>query len=1076
MGGFFDGLISWSIHNRVVVLLAAAALVVFGVWSALHASLDVLPDFTPPFVVVQTEASGMTTLDVEQLVTGPLEQVLLGTPQATLVRSTSSPGLSVVTMFFEEGLDIYRARQFVTERLQLAQARLPRTVGAPQLMPIAAPIGALLRLALTSESPDQEQAMRDLRTYADWTMRPRLLAIPGVAQVTPLGGLVERVEVQPDPARLRQRGISMADLTNAVRSSQSLTGAGFTETPSARLDVQMDARLRIADAIPTLGNIAVASSSPSAAGSVSPMPQSLAPTATGLPASSIRSSQSAPVRIGDVAEVVSATEPAVGAALYDGRPAVFVQVNKLPGADTVGVTRQVEQALEELKNALPAGARLEPPVFRQATFVATSLRSVGRAMLIGSILVVVILVSFLRYGRLAVISLTAIPLSILTASAVLIAFGASINGMTLGGLAIAVGEVVDDAIVDVENVWRRLRENAKRADPAPPLEIVRNASREIRGSVVYATIIVAIVLVPVLSLGGIAGRIFSPLAHAYILAISASLLVAVTVTPAMCAWLLPPLAEREPRVSRFAVWSVERYRRIVHGVVDRPRLVFAVTAILAVGAAIALPFIGGRFLPEFRESTLIGHVTAVPGTSLSEATRLAAAVDMQLRQSGVASHTSASMGRAALSEDALPVHALEFNIVLKDVSAEWDQIVLGAAKAIGAVPGLAFTVEAFLGERINEILSGETAPVVVKVRGPDLQRLRALAAQVAATAGQTPGLGAIRPDPQIDVPQIRVRPDGVQLARYGITPADVAADVVGWRQGETSTQILGRDGRIVNVAIAGPPAMREREALGDVPIDTPGSGPINLSALARIEEVPAPALVNHENGERRIAIGIDVPGGGLSGAVSDLERRLNAIQLPQGYGIEVTGEALARRQAAQQLLLVGGLVMLGIFMLLSIAFSSLRDATVTMINFPLGLIGGVIGALLTPEGLSVAGLVGFVTLFGIISRNGIMLVAHKQLLDAEHPNEDPVARILRASEERLLPILMTAGAAGLGLLPLALSMESAGSELEAPMALIVVLGLITSTALNMLVIPTVYVWLARRTPRGDRPTTRTATA
>ena len=1060
MGAFFDGLISWSIHNRVVVLLAAAALVVFGVWSAFHASLDVLPDFTPPFVVVQTEAGGMATLDVEQLVTRPLEQVLLGTPQATLVRSTSSPGLSVVTMFFEEGLDIYRARQFVTERLQLAQARLPQTVSAPQLMPISAPIGALLRFALTSDSPDQEQAMRDLRTFADWTLRPRLLAIRGVAQVTPLGGFVERVEVRPDPARMRQRGLAMADLTSAVRSSQSLRGAGFTETASVRLDVQNDARLRIEDAVETLGNIAAASTPRSAAGT----------------AISARSPQPVSVRIGDVAEVVSATEPAVGAALYDGRPAVFVQVNKLPGADTVGVTRQVEQALEELKSALPAGARLEPPVFRQATFVATSLRGVGRAMLIGSILVILILVSFLRYGRLAVISLTAIPLSILTAAAVLIAFGASINGMTLGGLAIAVGEVVDDAIVDVENVWRRLRENAKRADPAPPLEVVRNASREIRKSVVYATVIVAIVLVPVLSLGGIAGRIFSPLAHAYILAIAASLLVALTVTPAMCAWLLPPLAEQEPRLSRFAVWSVERYRRMVHVVVDRPGLVFAVTAILAVGAAIALPFIGGRFLPEFRESTLIGHVTAMPGTSLPEATRLAAAVDAQLRQSGVASHTSASIGRATLSEDALPIHALEFNIVLKDVSAEWDQLVLSAAKAIGAVPGLAFTVEAFLGERINEILSGETAPVVVKVRGADLQRLRALAAEVAATAGQTPGLGAIRPDPQIDVPQIRVRPDGAQLARYGITPAELAADVVGWRQGETATQILGRNGRIVNVAIAGPPAMRAREALGDVPIDTPGSGPINLSALARIEEVPAPALIHHENGERRIAIGIDVPGGGLSGAVSDLERRLNAIQLPQGYGIEVTGEALARRQAAQQLVLVGGLVMLGIFMLLAIAFSSLRDATVTMINFPLGLIGGVVGALLTPEGLSVAGLVGFVTLFGIISRNGIMLVAHKQLLDAEHPNEDPVARILRASEERLLPILMTAGAAGLGLLPLALSMEAAGTELEAPMALIVVLGLVTSTALNMLVIPTIYVWLARRTPRRDRPTPRTATA
>ena len=1058
MGGFFDGLIAWSIHNRVVVLLGAVALMVFGVWSAVHASFDVLPDFTPPFVVIQTEARGMAALDVEQLATRPLEQVLLGTPQATLVRSTSSPGLSVVTMFFEEGLDIYRARQLVTERLQLAQARLPRAVGTPQLMPISAPIGALLRFALTSNAPNSDKALRDLRTFADWTLRPRLLGIPGVAQVTPLGGFVERVEVRPDPTRLQQRSVSMADLVNAVRSSQSLSGAGFIETASARLDVQNDARLRIGDAVATLSNIAIPSS---------PAP----PTASH--AAAILSSPAGPIRIGDVAEVVSAVEPPVGAALYDGRPAVLVQVNKLPGADTVRVTERVEQALDDLKAALPAGGRIEPPVFRQATFVTTSVWNVGRAMLIGTILVVVILVSFLRYGRLAVISLTAIPLSILTAGAVLIFFGASINGMTLGGLAIAVGEVVDDAIVDVENVWRRLRENVTRHDPQPPLEVVRAASREIRGSVVYATIIVAIVLIPVLSLGGIAGRIFSPLAHAYILAIAASLLVALTVTPAMCAWLLPPLAEREPRLSRLAVWMLERYRRIVHAVVDRPRMVLATIVILTVAAAVVLPFIGGRFLPEFKESTLIGHVTAVPGTSLPETMRLATAVDGELRSAGVASHTSALMGHAELSEDALPVYSLEFNVVLKNPSDQWDRLTLDTAKAIGRVPGLAFTVDAFLGERINEILSGETAPVVVKVHGPDLQRLRVLAAQVAATAGQTSGLGAIRPDPQIDVPQIRVRPDGPQLARYQVTPAELAADVVLWRQGETVTQILGRDGRVVNVAVAGPPAARERAALGDLPIDTPASGAVNLAALAHIETVAAPALINHENGERQIAIGIDVPGGGLSGAVSALEERLAAIRLPKGYRIDVTGEALARRQAAQQLVLVGALVLLGVFMLLAIAFSSLRDATVTLINFPLGLIGGVLGALLTPGGLSVAGLVGFVTLFGIIARNGIMLVAHKQLLDAEHPDEDPVARILRAAEERLLPIVMTAGAAGLGLLPLVLSMRTSGTELESPMALIVVMGLITSTALNMLVIPTIYVWLARRSEGGGQPAPRT---
>jgi Cu/Ag efflux pump CusA len=1060
MGAFFDGLITWSVHNRFVVLLGAAALVAAGVWSALHAPLDVLPNFTPPFVVVQTEAPGMPTLDVEQLVTRPLEQVLLGTPQTTAVRSTSSPGLAVVSLFFEEGVDIYRARQFVIERLQIAQARLPQTVGVPQLMPIVAPIGALLRYSLTSTDPDQDRALRALRAFVDWSLRPRLLAIPGMAQVSAVGGLVERLEVRPDPTRLRQRGVSIAELSSAVRGSQSLTGVGFTETESARIDVQHDARLRLGDAIAVLTNTAI-------------------PMVTGIPSMSsgaenepspvragARSRHDLPVTIGDVAEVVFGTEPAVGAALYDGRPAVFFQVNKLPGIDTVTITRQVEETVDALRPDLPNGGRIEPPVFRQATFVETSLQSVGRAMFIGSILVILILVSFLRYGRLAVISLTAIPVSILTATLVLIAMGASINGMTLGGLAIAIGEVVDDAIVDVENVWRRLRENVRRVDPLPALEIVRSASREIRSSVVYATIIVAIMLIPVLFLGGIAGRIFSPLAYAYILAIASSLVVALTVTPALCAWLLPPLAVREPQLARLSLWMLGRYRWLLVRLVDRPRVVLTAVALVAIVAIAGLPFIAGRFLPEFRAPSLVAHLTAVPGISLSESTRLAAAVDTQLRSAGVASHTHANVGRGELSEDAVPVNSVEMNVVLKNPGDEWDQLTLDTARAIGRVPGLGFNVEEFLGERINEVLSGETAPVVVKIIGPDLQRLRALTSAVAAVAARTPGLGAIRPDPQIDVPQIRVRPDTVQLTRYGVSPADVAENVVAWRLGQTSTQVLGRDGRVVNVAIVGPPAMRDRSALADLPIDTPVGGPVNLGTLAHIDEVAAPALISHDNGQRRIALGIDVPGGELSSAVKKLEDGLQAIQRPEGYRIEVSGEALARRDAARQLLFVGALVLLGVFMLLTMALTSVRDATVALVNFPLGLIGGVVGALLTPEGLSVAGLVGFVTLFGIIARNGIMLVAHKQRLEADHPREDPVAQILRASEERLLPILMTAGAAGLGLLPLALSTARAGSELEAPMALIVVCGLVTSTALNMLVIPTIYVWLARRPERS----------
>lgn len=1036
MGSLFDHLIAWSIRNRLIVLFGAVAVVVGGLWSVSRASLDVLPDFMPARVVVQTEAAGLPTLDVEQLVTRPLEQTLLGTPDAATVRSTSAAGLSVIVLTFEDGVEIYRARQLVTERLQLAQGRLPQTVHAPQLAPIAAPVSALLKLCITTTAPSTEATARALRTFADWTVRPRLLAIPGVAQVMTIGGAIERVEVRPDPVRLRQRHVSLPALEDAVRGSQSLSGVGFVETASTRLDVQSDARLRLRDVLAVLRAV--------------PIPSGGGPT---------------PVRVGDVSEVAFADEPAVGDVRYDGRPAIYLQISKLPWADTITMTRQVEAAIADLARALPPGARFEPPIFRQASFIDTSIRSVGRAMLFGSLLVIVVLVAFLRYGRLAIISLTAIPLSIIAAIGVLVASGATINGMTLGGLAIAVGEVVDDAIVDVENVWRRLRERVVSPDPLPPLDVVRTASSEIRSSVVYATMIVALVLVPVLAMGGLAGRIFAPLAEAYILAIVASLVVALTVTPALCAWLLPTIATVDARPSQFATAFTARYGRLLRRLVERPGTVVVAAGIVAALAIVAVPFLGGRFLPEFHESTLIAHIQAAPGTSLAETARIAARVDGQLRPAP-ALHTASRIGRSELDEDMAPVNRIETDLVLPTNGREWDDAIRDVQTNLVRVPGIAVAVEGFLGERIHEILSGETAPVVIKAIGPDLTTLRTVAAHAARVAADTPGLGTVQPEPQIDVPQIRIRPDRAMLTRYGIAPAALTDAIIGWRQGESRTQILESDGRVVDVVVAGPPSMQSAGALTDLPIDTQAGASVPLGTIAQIDRVPAPAVVNHDGGERRISIGVDVRGAGLSSAVSLLEDRLAQLKVPDGYRIEVGGEAVARREAAADLGLVGLLVLGGIFMLLMLAFSSARDAAIALLNFPLGLVGGVIGALLTPDGLSVAGLVGFVTLFGIIARNGIMLIAHKQHLDALEPDTPSVQRVLRASEERLLPIVMTAATAGLGLLPLALAVGRAGSELESPMALIVCLGLVTSTALNMIVIPTIYVWLARRSDGG----------
>lgn len=1043
MGSLLDALISWSVERRAIVLLGTLALLLAGALAASRASLDVLPDFMPPRVVVQTEAPGLSTLDVEELVTRPIERALLGTPSAASVRSTSAPGLSAVTLLFDEEVDVYRARQLVLERVAVAQGRLPATVHAPQLAPLTAPIAALLKFCLTTSATDARQGLRDLRAFADWTLRPRLLGLPGVAQVTIHGGEVERIEVRPDPLRMQARGVTLADLSAAVQRSQSLSGAGFVETAGARLDVRSEARLSLADAPQTLAEMPLESS-------------------RGTPGR-------LPLRLGDVAEIVHAAEPRVGAALYDGRPAVYVQVNKLPGADTLNVTREVEAALKDLKRALSAQlpqARIEPPVFRQASFVTTALRSVGRAMLIGALLVVCILVAFLRSGRLAVISLTAIPLSLLGAALVLLACGASINGMTLGGLAIAVGEVVDDAIVDVENIWRRLRENAQSEAAQPALSVIRSASKEVRGSVVYATVIVCLVLVPVLLLGGIAGRIFAPLAQAYILAILVSLGVALTVTPALCAWLLPRLATAESHSTALATFLLTRYRRTLAHVAAHPGKVLGSAALLTAAALAALPWLGGRFLPDFQEGCLIANLNAVPGASLPETLRLTERVDAQLRP-GLAAHVAARVGRAELDEDAFPVNRVEMDVVLKpDAEGDAEQQAGAVAQGIGRVAGLGFAVEGFLSEHIHDILAGETAPVVVHVLGPELPTLRSLTAEVARQMAGVPALGHVRVEAQLDVPQIHLKPRPTALARWRIPPGELAEQVTAWRHGRPLTQILEPSGRVIDVAIAGSEAQRAREALADLPISASGKL-LPLSELAVIEDAAAPALIHHLGGERHITIGASAPGSSLSQAVTKLRATLAHIQLPDGYHIEVGGEATVRKQAALRLLALGALILLGIYVLLSTAFGSMRDAGIVLLNLPLGLIGGVLAALFLPDGLSVAGFVGFVTLFGIIARNGILLVAHKRHLDLAHPDLPPAARVLRAAEERLLPILMTAATAGLGLLPLALSVESAGSELEAPMAMIVCGGLLSSTALNMLVLPTLYVWLAARSGRAS---------
>jgi len=1035
MASLLDTLIGWSIRRRVTLLVVAAMVFAAGLYVTSTAPLDVLPDFTPPRVVIQTEAPGMGTTDVEERVTWPLEHALLGTPHMTSIRSSSIPGLSAITMMFDDGADLFRTRQLVAERLQLASATLPATVEAPQLEPIQPPIGSLLKVCITSADP---HAVARLRSFADWTMRPRLAGIPGIAQVIIHGGLVERLEIRPDPLRMRAHAVSLDDIVRAAEGSQTSVGAGTLVSGEMRSDVTTESRLTLASAPARLADAVVTSR-------------------RGLP-----------VRIADVADIAPGAELPVGATACDGRPGVYVQMMKLPWADTMQTTAEVEHAIDDLRRGLPAGAEFHPPLFRQASFIETSIGSVARAMAIGTVLVVIVLIALLRSVRLAAISLTAIPLSIVTAAAVLVARGASINGMVLGGLAIAVGEVVDDAIVDVENVWRRLRLNARSPTPRPALEVVGDASREVRGSVVYATAIVCLVLVPVVALGGVAGRIFSPLAETYILAIVASLVVALTVTPALCAILLPRIATTRARPSRIALAMAARYRQILCRVVERPRIVVGAALIGALAAAVAVPLLGGSFLPDFHEQSVIVHVNAAPGTSLDETMRLGGRFDALARPS-IAPHVALRGGRAALGEDPYPVNRLEIDAVIG--SDELDARVDALHAQLASIPGISFAIEGFLGERVHEILAGEAAPIVVEVIGPELEPLRGIAAALGEQISHLADVKGVAVEPQVDVAELRIRPDPVSLAPYGLSPTEVAEQVRTWRLGHQVGDIPESGGRRIGLVVSGAPTMRDRTGLSELPVTAADGRVVPLSAIARLDDVAVPAAVSHVAGARRIAIGVAASRSAVSQVSAAIQDLSLTTSLPPGFRIAISGEAVARSYAARQLLVIGLLVVVGIIVLLGVAFGRASDAAIVLVNFPLGLIGGVAGALLLPEGLSVAGFVGFVTLFGIIARNGIMLVSHIRHLEREAPDEPPVTRVLRATEERLLPIAMTAATAGLGLLPLAISLGSAGSELEAPMAVIVCGGLVTSTLLNMIVLPTIYVWIARRSARRKEQAT-----
>ena len=1018
-----DAVIRWSLHNRLFVVVGAAALLAWGLRQGSEMPVDVFPDLTAPTVTVVTEAHGMAPEEVERLVTFPIESALHGASGVRRVRSASGVGLSVVWTEFDWGSDIYTARQVVAEKLQLVQASLPPELEPPVLAPISSIMGEILFVGMTSEVIEPGE----LRTLADWEVRRRLLAVPGVSQVVTIGGGVQQFQVQVRPADLADRGVTLDDVVDAVAATNENTSAGFYEQGGQEYLIY------------GLGRVGAAADVAMAV---------------------VRPGDPTPVRILDVADVVMGTAIRRGDAGIDGAPAVVLGVQKQPGVNTLALTARLDRALDAIAASLPAEVTLRRDLLRQAEFIEAGVDNVALALRDGALLVVLIIGLFLLSGRATLITALAIPLSLVVSVLVIDAIGGTIDTMTLGGMAIAVGALVDDAIIDVENVARRLRERppAARRDRVTTLRIVFEASKEIRGSIVFATLIIVLVFLPIFFLPGVEGRLLAPLGIAYVVSLLASLVVALTVTPALCSWWLPASRAVRSGVEPFLVRWLRRGYDVVLARALRVwplLLLLSVVGVLAAGYGVTRA--GRAFLPEFNEGALTLSVVTFPGTSLEESNQLGRQVEALLHRQPEVVSTERRTGRAELDEHAQGVHGSEIDVRLDMAEGGRTEAQLLAAlrEDLARVSGANVNIGQPLSHRIDHMLSGTRANVAVKLFGPDLLELRRLAEVVKVQMAAVPGVVDLAVEEQANLPLATVRFDRRALALHGLTVRHVAETIETAFYGRTVSRVLLAD-RAFDLVVRYPDSARaDLAAVRETMVPTPSGAWVPLEALADIRNDRGPNQISRENGQRKIVVMCNVAGGhDLGSVVAGIRSRVAAnVSMPTGYYPEYGGQFEAAEEATRTLLLLGVLIVLGIFLLLYVALSSIRDAALVMLNLPLALIGGVAGVFASGGVISIASIIGFITLFGIATRNGIMMVTHiRHLVDREGVR-DPYVAVTRGASERLAPILMTALASGLGLLPLALAAGEPGSEIQAPMAVVILFGLASSTVLNMLVVP-----------------------
>ncbi len=1025
-------LIQMSLQQRILVVVLTAMLILFGAMTIPKMDVDVLPDLNRPVVTIMTEAHGMAPEETEALVTFPIETMMNGATGVQRVRSASSAGFSIVFVEFDWNTDIYRARQVVNEKLQLAQSRLPAGAVA-SLSPISSIMGEIMLVAVSSKSGNTEPI--EVRSMADFVIRPRLLAVPGVSQVVPIGGGTKQYQVLTDPARLKQFGITLDELLEAAKESNTNAGGGFFQEPNREAVIRIQGRVRNLDDI---------KSTP------------------------IKAVNGIPVTIGQVADVVFAKGSPRGDASVNGDPAVILSVQKQPDANTLELTEQLDKALNEITEALPEDVQVNRELFRQEHFIKNSVHNVEKALLEAGVIVLIVILAFLMNVRATLISLVSIPVSFILTLLLLNQFGISINTMTLGGLAIAIGLVVDDSIVDVENVFRRLRINAAQEKPDSILKVIYGASAEIRNSIVYATLIIVLVFIPLLSLEGMEGRVFTPLGLAFIFSMIASLLVSLTLTPALCALLLGKVKLKSHGDSKLVALLKRWNAPVVRASMKYPWIVIGATVAMTAVAVYMLPKLGREFLPKFNEGSLALSAILPPGTSLDESNRIGKIIENTALTVPEVTHIGRRTGRAEMDEHAEGVNYSEIDVGLAPSKRGLAKVTDELRAKIGTIPGVYVAFGQPISHRLDHLSSGVRAALAVKVFGSDLHELRRLAAQVGATMESVPGIVDLQVEPQIQVPQISIQIDRIAAARYGVTPYELAENLEVGLGGHTVSQVLQGQRTFDLVVWFTPEARTNLDVIGSTLINTPAGQRIPLSQLATVKRETGPNTINRENVSRRIVIQANVEGRDLNGVVTELQAKMKPLQTdwPRGYYLEYGGQFQSQQSAMARILLIGVFTIIGIFLVLNVALKSWSLALQVMVNLPLALVGGVIAVFMTGGVLSVASMVGFITLFGIATRNGIMMLSHYDHLMKEEGETFSKDMIVRGTLERLSPVLMTALAAAFGLLPLALSQGEPGKELLQPIAVVILGGLVSSTLLDQIVTPALF-WVFGKRARAE---------